>query len=74
MVENDTICAGHITVLPNTARITLYRALDDEGHLMHVQYELSWEDLEQVIIGPEALCETTLKKMVEKLNGDPCTG
>lgn len=73
----ETIAAGHVTVTPSAARFTLYRRVDDE-HMMHVQYDLPWAELDSFVAGPDALCELVLESLLSRLDGDdpgdPCTG
>ena len=83
-MEDGTVSAGHVTVLPGAARFTLYQRVLFEGDLsgeermMHVQYDVTWAELDAFRAGPECLCELVLETLAKKLNGeevdDPCGG
>lgn len=78
MVDEGEISAGHVTICPAAARFTLFLADEQEECLMHVQYDVAWEQLEQFRNGPDALCDLVLDALVRKLHGedvaDPCSG
>lgn len=63
-----TITSGHLTITEHGVRFTLFRKLPEE-QLLHVQREVTIEELTDFRGGPYALCQLVVKLMVEKLDG-----
>lgn len=69
MIETGRASAGHVTITPRAVRLTLFQAMED-GAMMHVQYDLLWEELEQFTGGPEQLLSLSLTALLNKLCGE----
>ena len=65
LVDNGVISAGHITVTPTAARLTLF--LQHMDHMLHVEHEIHWDQLEGCL---GQLLEDRVLELVGQLCGD----
>ena len=72
LVDNDVISAGHITITPIAARLTLF--LQHMDHMLHVENEILWDQLEAYRGCPRQLLEDRVLELVGQLCGEPGEG
>ena len=72
LMDSGVISAGHITITPIAARLTLF--LQHMDHMLHVEHEILWDHLEASRGCPGQLLEDRVLQLVGQLCGEPGEG